>query len=235
MQVLVLAGGLGTRLKSVTGDHPKALVPVAGRPFIERQLDLLALGGFKQAVYCLGYGAVEIQDYFIEHPRNDIQVDFSLEDPKALLGTGGAVINALPFLEDSFFIIYGDSYLPIDYYPVIRHFEGCGTRGLMCVFHNKGQWDRSNVRVENGKVVYYDKHADPAKVEYIDYGLSAMKRSVLNEYADATMPLDLARILGDLVVRGELSAFEADHRFYEVGKPEGLQDLEHYLAGKDGR
>lgn len=234
MQIVILAGGLGTRLKSVTGSLPKALVPVAGRPFIDRQLDLLAKD-FSQAVYCLGYGADEIIGHFNRHPRVDIEVLFSLEDPDRLLGTGGAILHALERLDDRFFVVYGDSFLPTDYGKAVEHFRTCGCPAMMCVHRNKGQWDRSNVDIRGGKVVYYDKRAEPGTVDYIDYGLTAYRREVFERYREVPAPLDLAVILADLVRSGELSACEVAERFYEVGKPEGLRELEDLLKCGKGR
>lgn len=230
MQVVILAGGLGTRLRAVAGALPKSLVAVAGRPFIERQFELLAAHGFRNVLLCLGYRGDLIQAHVGNGAHFGMEVSYSHEDPLKLLGTGGALINALAQLEESFMVMYGDSYLPVDYRAVAAGFADDRAEALMCVYRNQGQWDASNVRIEGDRVVFYSKTAKPGEADYIDYGLSLFRRTVLESYADQPLPLDLARIQGDLVRRGAMRAYVAKDRPFEVGKPEGIADLERQLS-----
>jgi len=232
MQVVILAGGLGTRLKAVASNAPKALVPVAGRPFIEHQFDLLRRNGLRDVLLCVGFRAEQIERHVGDGSPFEMRVKYSYEDPGLLLGTGGALLNALPHLADSFLVLYGDSYLPTDYIAVVREFEQGGYPALMCVYRNEGKWDKSNVRVDDGRVIFYSKQAGPGEADYIDYGLSAYRKSVIQAYHGVTLPLDLSQMQQDLVRRGEMAAFEVEQRFYEVGKPEGLAELEALLAKK---
>ena len=229
MQVVIIAGGLGTRLKAVAPDLPKALVPVAGRPFIEHQLGLLKKNGLLDVLLCVGHFADKIERHVGDGSRFGLRVKYSYEDPAQLLGTGGALINALPLLQDSFFTLYGDSYLPTDYNAIVRAFESGGRKALMSVYRNEGKWDKSNVRVQGDRVVFYSKAAQPGEADCIDYGLSAYRKSVIQAYREVTLPLDLARLQEDLVLRGEMGAFVVPDRFYEIGKPEGLAKLETML------
>ena len=235
MQVVIIAGGLGTRLKSVAPNTPKALVPVAGKPFIEHQFDLLKKHGLADVLMCVGHFADQIEKYVGDGARFGMRVKYSFEDPARLLGTGGALINALPQLHDCFFTLYGDSYLPTDYRAVARAFEAGGWKALMSVYRNEGKWDKSNVRVEGDRVVFYSKAAKPGEADCIDYGLSVYRKSVIQAYREVTLPLDLARVQEDLVVRGEMGAFVVSERFYEIGKPEGLAELDRLLAKRDVR
>jgi NDP-sugar pyrophosphorylase family protein len=214
---------------------PKALIPVAGRPFIEHQFELLAPQGLRDVVLCIGHKGDMIVDHVGDGSRWEMNVSYAQEDPDNLLGTGGALVNALDQLQDAFFVLYGDSYLPCDYRMIVQTFQAQDVPGMMTVFHNKGQWDASNVRIADQRVVYYDKDADPTTVEYIDYGLTALRREVVEAYRESEMPLDMARIQGDLVTRGVMGACEVFERFYEIGKPEGLAELEELLAAKDGQ
>ncbi len=229
MQVVIIAGGLGTRLKAVAPDLPKALVPVAGRPFIERQFGLLKKNGLLDVLLCVGHFADKIERHVGDGSRFGLRVKYSYEDPAQLLGTGGALINALPLLQDSFFTLYGDSYLPTDYNAIVRAFESGGHQALMSVYRNEGKWDKSNVRVQGDRVVFYSKTAQLGEADCIDYGLSAYRKSVIQAYRGVTLPLDLARVQEDLVRRGEMGAFVVPDRFYEIGKPEGLAELEAVL------
>jgi N-acetyl-alpha-D-muramate 1-phosphate uridylyltransferase len=231
MQVVILAGGLGTRLKSVAKDTPKALVPVAGRPFIEHQFELLQRNALKDILLCVGFMGDRIEKHVGDGSKFGMRVKYSYEDPAMLLGTGGALLNALPKLAPSFFVMYGDSYLPTDYQAALRAFETDGKKAMMCVFRNEGKWDQSNVRVEGERVVFYSKAARQGEADYIDYGLSVYDRSVVQAYAGVTLPLDLGNMQADLVRRGEMWAFEVHQRFYEIGKPEGLEELDRLLRG----
>jgi NDP-sugar pyrophosphorylase family protein len=232
MQVIILAGGLGTRLASAAGGRPKSLVPVAGRPFIDHQLELLSINGLRDVLLCVGYLGEMIEEHVGDGGSFGMRVRYSWEEAGQLLGTGGALVNALPHLECAFLVLYGDAYLPADYRAVIRAFEEGRRRLLMCVYRNEGRWDTSNVRVEGDRVVFYSKSAGPGEADSIDYGLSAYRRSVIEEYRDATLPLDLSLVQQEMVRRGEMGAFVVPGRFYEIGKPEGLAELNALLSEK---
>lgn len=231
MQVVILAGGLGTRLKALAPDTPKALVKVAGRPFIEHQFDLLRRHELTRILLCVGHLGSQLEKHVGDGSRFGMQVRYSYEDPALLLGTGGALLNALSQLEETFLTLYGDSYLPTDYRAVVRAFHDRQARAMMCVYRNEGKWDRSNVRVSGDRVIFYSKAAQPGEADCIDYGLSAYRRSAVQAYVGVTMPLDLGRIQEDLVRRNEMAAYEVRDRFYEIGKPEGLEELERLLGG----
>ena len=229
MQVLILAGGLGTRLKSISEGRPKAMMLVNGRPFIEYQLEQLAGFGMTDIVLCVGYGGNIIQDHVGDGSRWGVQARYSFENPDSLLGTGGALVNALPFMKEQFMTLYGDSYLPIDFVEVADQFERIGHPFLMTVYKNEGLWDSSNTRIEGDIVTYYNKKAQPGEADSIDYGLSAIKRSVIEAYAEEPLPLDMARIQSELVASKQMAGFLVKERFYEIGKPEGLFEFEAWI------
>lgn len=230
MQVVILAGGLGTRLRGVApADTPKVLVPVAGRPFIEHQFDLLRSCGVTRVLLCIGHFGGKVRAHVGDGARFGLQVAYAEEDPAHLLGTGGALVHALPGLEPQFLVMYGDSYLPVDVAAFARWFEGAGVPAAMSVFRNEGQWDASNTRIAGERVVFYSKQAKQGEADYIDYGLSAYRRIVLERYAAQPPPLDLAQIQSDLVQRHELGAYVVTQRFYEIGKPEGWVELDQVL------
>jgi len=230
MQVVILAGGLGTRLQKVAGNVPKALMPVAGRPFIEHQFQMLSAAGAGDVLLCVGHLGDKLETHVGDGSRFGLRVRYAHEDPTRLLGTGGALVNALPLLQETFMVMYGDSYLPIDYAAFLHAFMNCGHPAMMSVFRNNGQWDHSNTRVANGQVISYDKIAPLGTVDYIDYGLTAFQRQEIETYRDYKPPLDMAIILKNLVERKALAAWEAPRRFYEIGKPEGLAELEEFLT-----
>ncbi|NCC52774.1 MAG: nucleotidyl transferase [Spartobacteria bacterium] len=226
MQVVILAGGLGTRIQSVAPDMPKALIPVAGKPFIEHQFALLAKYGLRDVVLCIGHMSGQIAEHVGDGAKWGMRVAYSYDPPTGLLGTGGAVVNALPDLAETFLVMYGDSYLPTDYAAIVAAFEACGEDAMMCVYRNENKWDKSNIRIADGHVVFYSKEVDPAEVDYIDYGITGYKKSLIEQYSEITLPLDLQKILQDQVAAGRLAACEVHDRFYEIGKPEGLVELD---------
>jgi NDP-sugar pyrophosphorylase family protein len=225
--VVILAGGLATRLRPLTEKIPKVLLPVAGKPFLEHQLSLLRGQGILRAVLCLGYLGELVQNQFGDGREFGVELDYSFDGP-VLLGTGGAVRQALPKLGDKFFVLYGDSYLTVPFAPVAQAFESSGKRGLMTVYRNEGLYDTSNVVFRGGEIVKYDKKAREPEMRYIDYGLSLFQASVFEAWP-AGRGFDLAEVMQKLVARRELAGFEVAERFYEIGSPSGLAELEEKL------
>ncbi len=226
--VAILSGGLATRLRPLTETIPKSLVEVLGEPFIARQLRLLKRGGIGKAVVCAGYLGEMIRDYVGTGDRFGLEVEFVF-DGELLLGTGGAIKKALPYLGDSFFVLYGDSYLKCDFGAVRAAFESSGKQGLMSVFFNNGQWDTSNVEFRDGKILDYDKKKLNPRMRYIDYGLGVFRASAFDA-VPPNEPYDLYKLYKLLLSRGELAAFEVKERFYEIGSFEGLEELRNHLA-----
>ena len=220
LPVAILAGGLATRLGPITRTIPKALVDVAGQPFIVRQLALLREAGIEHVVLCVAHLADQIEAVLGDGRDFGIAVSYA-HDP--LLGTGGALRSGLPLLGDAFLVLYGDSYLRCDYQAIARAFEASGKRGLMTVYRNDGRYDASNVQYEAGRIVRYDKTPGVPGMTHIDWGLGALRAAALAGYPDGGT-LDLAVVYRDLLARGELLGYEVFERFYEIGSPAGLDD-----------
>lgn len=232
MQCLILAGGLGTRMKPWTEDVPKALIPVAGRPFAEHQLTWLAGQGVARVVYGIGEKGAQVRDFVGSGRRWGLQVAYADEGGR-LLGTGGAVRFAVDegLLDDGFLVLYGDSYLSLDI-GALWAASGGGTMPVLSVYRNDGRWDASNAVFEDGFVTRFEKgRADAADIamHYIDYGLSVLTRAVVETHIPGGEAHDLARVYGALAEAGQLRGIEAAERFHEIGSPEGLADLEAHL------
>lgn len=226
--VAILAGGLATRLRPVTEKIPKALVDINGEPFIAHQFRLLREGGARRVVVCAGYRGEMIQEVVGDGGRFGLEVKFAFDGPK-LLGTAGALKRALPLLGEAFHILYGDSYLNCDFRAIQETFIRSAKQGLMTVFRNEGLWDKSNIELENGQIIVYDKHRPTPRMKFIDYGWGVLRAAALERVA-ADEPYDLARLYQDLLREGELAAFEVHERFYEIGSFEGLEETRRYLA-----
>jgi N-acetyl-alpha-D-muramate 1-phosphate uridylyltransferase len=228
--VAVLAGGLSTRMRPLTTTIPKAMLEVAGEPFIVHQLRLLRREGVKRVVLCVGYLGEMIADYVGDGASFGMDVRYSYDGVK-LLGTGGALRKARSFLGPEFMIIYGDSYLDIPFAPLAMHFRASGLDGLMTVFANSGAWDSSNVVYEGRRIIHYNKKEHRSDMRYIDYGLTMLKAKTLENYP-ASQNFDLADVYSDLVRSGRMAGFEVYTRFYEIGSSAGLVDADAYLASK---
>lgn len=227
--VALLAGGLATRLRPITETLPKAMVEVAGRPFIEHQLDLLARNGIRRVVMCLGYRGEQVERHVGDGCTRGMQVRYSYDGEK-LMGTGGALIRAAHLLEDVFWIMYGDSYMDIDYPAVLDAFARSGAQGLMTVLHNGNRWDKSNVVFRNGKLLRYDKKVQTPEMDYIDYGVALLRKEALDRIP-TDRPSDLAELYSALVDEGAMVGYEVHRRFYEIGTPQSLREAERYLSG----
>src|SRR6266699_1608603 len=157
LPIAILAGGLATRLRPITETIPKALVEIAGEPFLAHQLRLLRANGYERVVMCVGYLGEMVREFAGDGSRFGLRVEYSFDGPAGLLGTAGAIRKALPLLGGEISVIYGDSYLPGDYAAAERAFHEAGRLGLMTVYRNEGQWDTSNVEFDGARVVRYDK------------------------------------------------------------------------------
>ena len=231
--VAILAGGLATRLRPITEEIPKSLIEVAGEPFICHQLEYLRKQGINSVVLCIGFLGEMIQEVVGDGSRWDMHVSYSPDGP-SLLGTGGALRQALPLLGDRFFILYGDSYLPIDFSDVEKTFVASGKKGLMTVLRNQNQWDKSNVEFDAGQIIEYNKTVIRPQMHYIDYGLGILKSTALQAYP-ARESFDLSKVYNDLSLASELAGYEVFERFYEIGSHQGIADTQAYLLEKTAK
>jgi NDP-sugar pyrophosphorylase family protein len=214
---------------------PKALIPVLGVPFVDHQLRWLAAHGVSEVVLSLGHLGEQIEAHVGDGTRAGVPVRY-VHEGSALRGTAGALRLAHDqgLLAEAFLVTYGDSYLPIDFGAVAQAFLAGARPALMTVFRNDGRWDKSNVVFEAsaGLITLYDKlqkQRPVSEFRYIDYGVSALLRETVPREVPADVKCDLAEVFQRLSLRGELAGFEVSQRFYEIGSPAGLADLESHL------
>lgn len=248
MQVVVLMGGLGTRLKEYTKECPKPLVEVEGKPFFDYSLKLLMHHGFKKFLFLIGYRAEMIEDYYGDGSSLGISITYCY-DGKELLGTGGAVRRAYDLLEDDFLLMYGDSFMDIDYEETLyRYFEGKsrGMHALMTVLKNGNRFDKSNVIMDGNEIKLYDKMNTVPEMDYIDYGVCAYEKSLFtdeylkdmvdipsdgetNDAGMVNVKFDIALIQNRLSIEKKIAAHIVTKRFYEIGSPESLKEFREYV------
>ena len=229
LPVAILAGGLATRLKPITEKIPKSLVDVAGQPFIARQLGYLREQGIDRVVLCVGFLGEQIQTLVGDGSRFGLSVSYSQDWPQ-LLGTGGALRKAVPLLDSKFFVLYGDSFLPIDFAAVEKAFRNSGQPALMTVQRNGNRWDKSNVLFQNSSIVEYNKREPRPDMEHIDYGLGAVSAAILHQPMD--IAFDLADVYHELSLSKQLAGYEVHERFFEIGSHQGLAEAADYFRGR---
>ena len=226
--IAILAGGVASRMRPRTDTIPKALLDVGGQPFIAHQLALLRGQQITDVVLCVAHFGAQIQEFVGDGGAWGLRVRYSIDEP-VLLGTGGALRHARPLLGDTFFVMYGDSYLRCDFSLVSRAFRASQRLGLMTVFRNGNTLGPSNVVFDHGQITRYDKAVRGPEMQHIDYGLAVLTAAALDPYPSGTA-FDLMRVYQDLVATEQLAGLEIPDRFYEIGSPEGLRDTQALLA-----
>ncbi len=227
MQTVILAGGLATRLRPLSEKIPKSMIMIHDRPFLEYQLDLLKRSNIDEVILCVGYLSDQIKEYFKNGEGFGIKIKYS-DEQKKLLGTAGALKKAEKLLEDEFFVMYGDSYLLIDFKAVMQYFKKHGKPSLMTVYKNYDNFDKSNVAIDGNLVKRHDKTNKTADMVYIDYGLSILNKKVLKNIPTGEF-YSLEDLFKKIIVKKELLAFEVSQRFYEVGSFNGIEDFKAYV------
>jgi N-acetyl-alpha-D-muramate 1-phosphate uridylyltransferase len=230
LPIAILAGGFATRLGELTHNLPKCLVEIRGRPFIDWQLDLLTNAGYTDFVFCISYKSDLVQNYLGDGSRWNSRFRYSFDGDQQL-GTGGAILKALPLLGSQFAVIYGDSYLPIDYNEIEVKFLQSGIKSLMTVYENRNNFDSSNVEYQNGRLINYEKGQNNPNMTHIDYGLTYFQASAFATWMGPAS-FDLSVLCHKLVVTKNLDGIEVFNRFYEIGSIQGIKELSEYL-GKD--
>ncbi|MFA5356664.1 MAG: sugar phosphate nucleotidyltransferase [Candidatus Omnitrophota bacterium] len=228
-EAVILSGGPATRLRPITHKVPKGMVGVAGEPFIAHQLRLLKSKGISRVLILAGYLGGQIKDFVKDGSAFGIEAHYSFDGEK-LLGTGGAVKKAFGMMGDPFFLMYGDSYLDTEYKQIYEYFLKQGKPALMAVFKNNDRWDKSNIEYKDGMITGYDKVNPAGRMEYIDYGLSLIRKEAFagREYPQV---FGIDRLYQDLISEGKLAAYEVKERFFEIGSLKGLEEADKYLRG----
>jgi N-acetyl-alpha-D-muramate 1-phosphate uridylyltransferase len=228
LQAVILAGGLGTRLKPMTETIPKALTPVLGTPFIDYQVKLLRGAGVKDFVVCIGHLGEMIESHLGDGRRFGVRVDYSRDGPE-LLGPAGALKRAESHLQDSFFVTYGDAYLRAPYPRIMDALLESDRLGLMVVFRNNGRYGRSDIVVESGMVTRYDKKRSFDGMNWINFGVSALRKQALRAIPDGRACGE-EEFYGGLIREGQLMAYPVADRFYEIGTPSTLAEFERFIS-----
>ncbi len=232
MQAVILGGGLGTRLRPLTERIPKVMVPVNSKPFLLHLLELLRSQGVNDIVLCIGHLGEQVRDFFGNGESLGVRIRYS-EEKERLLGTGGALKQTQSLLDDHFFVINGDTYLPINYNEVESAFAKCGKKALMVVYDNrKDTGVKNNVELDRDlMVIRHDKESSDPGLKYVEAGVLALKREALGLMKEGcSVSLERGLYPGLIQQRG-LAAYVTDQRFYDIGTPEQQRIFEEFLKG----
>jgi NDP-sugar pyrophosphorylase family protein len=230
MQMVILAGGLGTRLRSLTYKIPKVMVLVGGRPFLEYVLGLLRQNGLGKIVLCVGYLGNQIREYFKDGTDFGVNISYSFERGKELLGTGGALKNAAHLLENEFMVLYGDTLLDIDYQDLIHCFHRYGKSGTIVTFTNEIKIVRNNVEIDGkNQVISYNKQQE-CKANCVDAGVLVFKKDIVNLMPDGQKFSLEESVYPQLIAQKQFMAYPTSQRFYDIGTFERLQKFTKYLS-----
>ncbi len=227
--MVIFCGGLATRLGNLAKDTPKSMIKIKDKPFLEYQIETLKKQSIKDIVLCVGYLSEKIEEYFGDGKKFGVNIRYSHDDEKPL-GPIGALKNAEPLLDDVFFIMYGDSYLFVDFKKVYSYFLAHDDLALMVAYKNFDKYDASNLVIKNDRIVACGKEHRTKDMIHIDYGTSILRKKALDlipkDTYYATVPF-----FSDLVKRNQLLAFETKKRFYHIGTPEALKEFNDYIKG----
>lgn len=230
MQAVILAGGLGTRLRPLTEQIPKVMVPVSGKPFLLHLLEFLRSQGIDDVVLCIGYLGERVKVFFGEGESLGLRIRYS-EEKETLLGTGGALKQAQDLLKDHFFVINGDTYLPVDYSELERAFLRRGKKALMVVYENqKDTGVKNNVELDDDlMVIRHDKESLNSSLKYVEAGILALRQEALDLIREGCSVSLEKGLYPTLIQQGELATYVTKQRFYDIGTPEQQRIFEEFL------
>ena len=227
-QAVILAGGLGTRMRPVTETIPKPMIAVRGKPFLEHQLELLRRNGIDRVLLLVSYLGEQIEQYFRQGDSMKMKIAYSYESSP--LGTGGALKNASEKLEEKFLLLNGDTFLDVDYAAVITDFCQHKPEALIVARKSQDMPVPNNLAVSSdGRVTAYQKR-NPANMTCTDAGAIVLLRKVLDDITPGQVCSLEEQIFPKLIQRGMMRAWVTPEPFFDMGSPAGLQALSEKLA-----
>ena len=230
---VVLAGGLGTRINAVLGSRPKALAEIAGRPFLDWKIQELRRNSIDSVTFLLGHGSGQIVQ-LLENHGYELKLDWVMDGPR-LLGTGGALANALQRLPNEFYLTYGDNLLDMPYVELLEAAAEAQTSCALAVTSTIGPADRPNSVVSGSRVSTYSK-VPQAEMAYLDYGVMLLDKSTIqNIIAPLQPPFDLAVVLSALASNSNLAAAITEKPYWEIGTPLTLKQTDRAMESRDPR
>jgi len=235
-QAVILAGGLGTRMRPVTETIPKPMISVAGKPFLQHQLELLRACSIDRSLLLVAYLGERIEEYFGDGTNFRLNINYCYEPTP--LGTGGALKNAEGMLQETFVLLNGDTYLEIDYSALVLKFAMLRCLALIVAYKKPSaglsvlpaDHVPNNLAVSrDGRVEAYRKH-DAEGLTHIDAGAIVLGKEILKMFPLGQRCSLEEEIYPRLIANGEMYAWVTSEPFYDMGSPAGLAALEEKLS-----
>jgi len=218
MQMVILCGGLATRLGIIAKEIPKSMIDINGKPFLQHQIELLKKHDFDEIILCIGHLGEQIKNYFGDGTKFGINIKYSKDNQ---LGVIGAIKNAEPLLRDNFFMMYGDSYLPhLDFNNMYQKYQNQDKLALMSIWKNNNKTDKSNIKIKNGLVT----NVGEPNSDYVDYGAIVLNKKIL-ELIPPNKPFSTKEFWKKLTSKKQLGIYEVKKRLYHIGNIDGLKEL----------
>ena len=227
IDVIILAGGMGTRLKSVVSDRPKVLASVAGRPFLSILLDQISWAGFNRVTLCTGHMADQVEAKFGAR-YNDLPLIYSRENIP--LGTGGAVRNALPLiLSQTIMVMNGDSFVDIALNLFLQWFigKGCDAALVLKKMNNTSRYSIVHVDTNGLITAFQEKNAESGP-GWINAGVYLFKKKVV-ETIPQGRSFSLEREFFPSLAGRELYGYRSEVKFIDIGLPESYAAAEQFF------
>ena len=225
---VILAGGLGTRLRSVVSDRPKVMAEISGKPFLAYLLDQVLAAGVKETVLCSGYMAEKIEQFF-GNSYKSMHLSYSVETEP--LGTGGAIRLALPFIKtDTVLVMNGDSYLNVNISEYIEPFLGQTSPAALFLTKMENASRYGSVKIKKDKTVaFFEEKSDNAEPGWINAGIYLLKRSLITEIPEGKF-YSLERELFPYLAGTKLHGFCTNGKFIDIGTPESYRSAEDFFT-----
>jgi NDP-sugar pyrophosphorylase family protein len=230
MQMVIICGGLATRLGALAKNIPKSMMEIEDKPFLWYQIENLKKQNIKDIVLCVGHLSEQIEKYFGDGKSFGVNISYSYDKEKPL-GPIGAVKNAESMLDNEFFIIYGDSYLSVDFQDVIEYFKKYDYPALMVVYKNNDKFDKSNLIIKDNLVVGYGEKDKSKEMIYIDYGTSLLTKKSL-EIVPKNEFFSTGQFFSKLIENKNLLSYEVNKRFYHIGDPDSLEEIRLFIKNR---
>ncbi len=223
-----MAGGLATRIRPLTNEIPKSLVSIEERPFLQYQIELLTCYGIKDIILCVSYMGKKIENCFGDGNKYNARIIYSYEKEK-LLGTGGALKLAEKNLKENFFLIWGDSYVNLNYKEMHDfHLKNSDNFDVtIAIFYNIRNYDKSNIVYKSGKIKKYEKNSTD-KMKYIDAGVMVINKKLLLRIPPGKV-FQIENLFTKLAKEEKIKPFLIKKRYYEVGSLKGLNQFTKFV------
>ncbi len=220
-QIVILCGGYGKRLKKISKKQPKALIKIKKKPFLYWVLKNLEKKGLKKVVLCTGYKSKEIEEFISKNRKKfKFSIDISSENPKKLLGTGGAVKKIYKKLENYFYLMYGDTFLHLNLGKIVKAYKNSNKPILMTIIKNFDKRHKNNISLKKQHLIY-DKNSKE-KMEYLDYGIMIFKKKIFKTVNKKSF--DLSELLKSQSIKKNISYYIKRKTFFEIGDPKGYKN-----------